>query len=166
MNIKVSETRRTMAKDLLIFPETEEDSKKIYESLKREDSGLVGTSAIFRPPKKSAEAKVEDSLSVVVKDVDTKAEKEDIEAAIMEEQRLKVKVVRFINRSSGRGIPKVKVTFEKKEEMEAATKNSRLLIGTHSYRTEEYKKKTRILQCYRCQRFGHAQDSCKNTALQ
>ena len=161
MNIKVSETRRTMAKDLLIFPETEEDSKKIYESLKREDSGLVGTSAIFRPPKKSAEAKVEDSLSVVVKDVDTKAEEEDIEAAIMEEQRLKVKVVRFINRSSGRGIPKVKVTFEKKEEMEAATKNSRLLIGTHSYRTEEYKKKTRILQCYRCQRFGHAQDSCK-----
>ena len=32
MNIKVSETRRTMAKGLLIFPETEEDSKKIYTS--------------------------------------------------------------------------------------------------------------------------------------
>ena len=123
MNIKVSETRRTMAKDLLIFPETEEDSKKIYESLKKEDSGLIGTSAIFRPPRKSAEAEVEDSLSVVMKDVDIRAEEEDIEAAIMEEQGLKVKVVRFINRTSGRGIPKVKVTFEKKEEMEDATKN-------------------------------------------
>ena len=55
----------------------------------------------------------------------------------------------------------MKVTFEKKEEMKAATKNSHLLIGTHSYRTEECKKKTRILQCYRCQRFGHARDSCK-----
>ena len=45
--VKVSETRRTMGKDLLIFPETEEDSKKIYESMKREDSGLMGTSAVF-----------------------------------------------------------------------------------------------------------------------
>ena len=88
-----------MAKDLLIFPETEEDSKKIYESLTKEESGLIGTSAIFRPPKKSAEAKVEDALSVVVKDVDTRAGEEDIEAAILEEQGLKVKDVRFINRT-------------------------------------------------------------------
>ena len=45
--------------------------------------------------------------------------------------------------------------------MEAATKNSRLFIGTRSCRTEAYRKKNRILQCYRCQRYGHAQDSCK-----
>ena len=45
--------------------------------------------------------------------------------------------------------------------MEVAINNSRFFIGTRSCRTEEYKKKTRILQCYRCQRFGHAQDSCK-----
>ena len=161
MGVKVSETRRTMGKDLLIFPETEEDSKKIYESMKREDSGLMGTSAVFRPPRSSTEAKVEDALSVVVKDVDTTIGEGDIEKAILEKQGLKVKVIRFINRTSGRGIPKVKVTFEKKEEMEAAISNSRLFIGTRSCRTEEYKKKNRILQCYRCQRFGHAQDSCK-----
>ena len=160
MGVKVSETRRTMGKDLLIFPETEEDSKKIYESMKREDSGLMGTSAVFRPPRSSTEAKVEDALSVVVKDVDPTIGEEEIETAILEKQGLKVKVIRFINRTSGRGIPKVKVTFEKKEEMEAAINNSRLFIGTRSCRTEEYKKK-RILQCYRCQRFGHAQDSCK-----
>ena len=70
MGVKVSETRRTMGKDLLIFPETEEDSKKIYESMKREDSGLMGTSAVFRPPRSSTEANVEDALSVGVKDVD------------------------------------------------------------------------------------------------
>ena len=36
MGVKVSETRRTMRKDLLIFHETEEDSKKIYESMRRQ----------------------------------------------------------------------------------------------------------------------------------
>ena len=100
-----------------------------------------------------------------MKDVDPTIGEEEIETAILEKQGLKVKVMRFINRTSGRGIPKVKVTFEKKEEMEAAINNSRLFIGTRSYRTEEYKNKyknkNRILQCYRCQRFGHAQDSCK-----
>ena len=161
MEVKVSETRRTMVKDLLLFPETEEDSKKIYESMKREYSGLMGTSAVFRPPKSSTEARVEDALSVVVKDVDTTIGEEEIETAILEKQGLKVKVIRFINRTSGRGIPKVKVTFVKKEEMEAAINNSRLFIGARSCRTEEYKKKNGILQCYRCQRFGHAQDSCK-----
>ena len=147
-----------MGKDLLIFPETEEDSKKIYESMNREDSGLIGTTAVFRPPKNSAEAKVEDALSVVVKDVDTKIKEEEIEEAILEKQGLKVKVVQFINRASGRGIPKEKVTFVKKEEREAATSNSRLFIGTRSCRTDEYRKKSRILQCYR---FGHSQDTCR-----
>ena len=112
MEVKVSETRRTMGKDLLIFPETEEDSKTIYESMKREDSGLMGTTAVFRPPKSTAEAKVEDALSIV--DVDTTIGEEKIETAILEKQGLKVKVVRFINRTSGRDIPKVKVTFEKR----------------------------------------------------
>ena len=96
-----------------------------------------------------------------MKDVDPTIGEEEIETAILEKQGLKVKVIRFIKRTSGRGIPKVKVTFEEKEEMEAAINNSRLFIGTRSCRTEEYKKKNRILQCYRCQRFGHAQDSCK-----
>ena len=86
MNVKVSETRKTMGKDLLIFPETEEDSKKIYESMNREDSSLTGTTSVFRPPKNSAEAKVEDALSVVVKDVDTKIREEEIEAASLEKQ--------------------------------------------------------------------------------
>ena len=45
--------------------------------------------------------------------------------------------------------------------MEAATNNSRLFIGTRSCRTEEYRKGKKNLQCYRCQRFGHAQDSCR-----
>ena len=141
-SVKVSETRKTMRKDLLIVPETEEDSKKIYESMNRED---IGTTAVFRPPKNSAEAKVEDALCVVVKNVDTKIREEEIEDAILEKQGLKV--VRFINRASGRGNPKVKVTFDKKEEMEATTRNSRLFIGARSCRTEEYRKKSRILQC-------------------
>ena len=51
-----------MGGDLLIFPETEEDSKKIYESIKKK----IGTSGTFRQPlKNSAAAKVEDSLSIV-----------------------------------------------------------------------------------------------------
>ena len=101
MKVKVSETRRTMRKDLLIFPETEEDSKIIYESMKREDSGLMGTSAVFRPPKSSAEAKVEDALSVVVKDVDTTIGEEEIETAIQEKQGLKVKVRTWHPESQG-----------------------------------------------------------------
>ena len=91
--------------------------------MKREDSGLMGTSAVFRPPKSSAEAKVEDALSVVVKDVDTTIGEEEIHTAILEKQGQKVKVIRFINRTSGRGIPKVKDTFVKKEEMEAEINN-------------------------------------------
>ena len=101
--------------------------------MNREDSGLMGTSAVFRPPKSSTEAKVEDALSVVVEDVDTTIGEEEIETAILEKQGLKVKVIRFINKTSGRGIPKVKVTFEKKEEMEAAINNRSTRRRTESY---------------------------------
>ena len=121
MEVKLSETRKTGGGgggDLLIFTETEGDSKKIYESLKREDSGLRETTAAFRQPKSQYNAKETDYLSVVATDVDTRVREEEIEAAILDKKSLKVKVIRLINRASRYGIPKVKVTYEKKKEME------------------------------------------------
>ena len=95
----------------------------------REDSSLIGAAAALRQPKSQSNAKEADDLSVVATEIATRVREEEIEKAILEKQGLKVKVIRHINRASERGIPKVKVTSEKKEEMGEATKNNRLFIA-------------------------------------
>ena len=146
-----------MAKDLLIFPETEEDSKKIYESLKKEDSGLIGTSAIFRPPKKSAEAKVEDSLSVVMKDVDIRAEEEDHHGGARTEGEggaLHQQNIRTWHPESEGHVREEGRDGGSNQEQPSPHRYSLLQNGG----VQEEDQNSPI---YRCQRFGHAQDSCK-----
>ena len=151
--IKVRETRPTRGGHLLIFAETVGDQGKLLD-IKRNDSGY------YRRPISAADRDKDSKKSIVVTGVMPTVSEEDVRRSIQENQGLNVTATRLINKASGNSIHKVKVTFNTEEDKSKVDIRKRVMIGNTSCKIEDYKKKTRTLQCFKCQRYGHSQLQC------
>ena len=151
--IKVRETRPARGGHLLIFAETVGDQGKILE-IERSDSGY------YRRPISAADRDKDSKKSTVVTGVMPIVSEENVRRSIQENQGLNVTGTRLINKASGNSIHKVKVTFDLEEDKSKVDIRKRVMIGNTSCMIEEYKKKTRTMQCYKCQRYGHSQLQC------
>lgn len=150
--VEVIRAKETISGHLFIQPANEESRQKLLQ--------MDLETGHFREPKNSQNNKEEDARSLVICDIDRRTTDVQIEANVMRKHNLVVKASRLINRDSGKPIPKVKLIFETTEIMKSIGKT--MLLGIQNCPVQPYKKKERLLQCYKCQRFGHTQGGCQS----
>ena len=65
----------------------------------------------------------------------------------------------FKRKSDGKFTGMIKVDFRDRETLQKVTKD-RLTIGSQRYIVEEYKRKSRVVKCNKCQGWGHIHRYC------
>ena len=157
--IKVLHTKGTRSGTLLIELTSKEDADKIVKNWKPECFSIDGgkenkTTAILLKNK---------NLRCVATDVDPEYTEEFINEAIKKEldfdENDNIIVRRFINKA-GRKLFTVMVTFDKRENYQAALDNEQILIGRTFCPFKKYIPKPHVVQCFNCYQFDHQASWC------
>ena len=97
----------------------------------------------------------------IIKHVVDDISPENIEKDI-KEQFPDAEVELFRRKSDGRFLGTVKVDFKDRTVLEnAMARTGRVKIGRQKHLVEEYKKRTRVIKCNRCQAYGHIHRFCR-----
>ena len=107
---------------------------------------------VLRQPKRLAYA-------VIAKGLDRWTSEDDIKAELQEQGFHGVLLVDRFKRE-GRAMPLCRIEFETEKEARSLLDNG-LRVGHARFRLEEPRAKPKLLQCYKCQAFGHRQATCK-----
>ena len=125
--------------------------QKVYFTINnnRHDSTGKGTSCV-----KLADLK----RCVLAKDVPTDISDTDLQLAINKNYP-SATVKRFVRRTGDR-MTTVKIDFAQTEEYERCLKEGNVKVGERVHNVVQFEPKQRVIQCYRCFKFGHVAKLC------
>ncbi len=99
--------------------------------------------------------------SIIVKSVNTRYTEQDIQSNLQSRYPSVTAVHRLQNKCTQAPFPIVKVTLDREEANKLLVSKSLTLFGKKL--PCESCRSTKIIRCYRCQRFGHTASSCVYT---
>ena len=147
--IQVGDKRNTRRGHLLVFPKRQEDRNKLAKI--KLPVGQV------REPKQMVNCQEQDKRTLVMVGIPLHVENTTVEQDIKKKHNINLKATGMINSKTQKSTGKFKRTLERESDMNNI--GNRYTMG---YTMESYCRKTRVKQCYRCQRFGHIAFDCKN----
>ena len=147
--IKINRIKLTDAGNVLVFPETNVDSKAILEK-----EGLLNNSERF-----DLSTSAPRSLTLIVRGISG----EDF--ALYDQQPLKqlgiIESRAMLNQTTGKQMNLTKIFFSSPDKREKILRDGIIRVGYSSYVIEEFGKTPR--QCHHCRRFGHIASMCKKS---
>ena len=96
--------------------------------------------------------------SVIIKHVPTNMTDEEI-TQIISESYESASARRFVKRD-GTKLQTIKIDFDKLEHKAECCAQG-IKLGNEIYRTEEYRPRQRVIQCYHCFKYGHVAKFCR-----
>ena len=143
----------TAGGDVLIFLDSNEDR----ETTKK----IKLTRGQVRDPRDQRNYAEEDKRSFVIRGMTTRFTEEHV-VGCFKAHNLKVTGTRFYNRTTNEPIGKMKIVCDSEEFLNNIPE--RINLGGYICTTERYRRHIRLIQCTKCQLFGHYRGQCNAIA--
>ena len=98
--------------------------------------------------------------SAVICGINPEVEEKEIKTELLDQGYQPVFVKRLISKATSNPTWKVKVAFQDIHDQTDLIQN-KLTLGYTSHRVEPYIESPKIIQCYKCQGFGHQYQNCQ-----
>ena len=126
-----------------------------YSILRQEWPDTHGKITPVLPQEKSI------NQSVLILDLAQSIAEEDIKEALFESDLHPKDIRRFNKKGAQEKSTTVMVTFASKEQKDKILANGFRMYGVFSFRVVDFKEDPTVIQCFRCQAFGHHFHECQ-----